>query len=363
MEKQAIDAANQQGQETEVNIPLPLDAKGVDDALSAGLKIARGETVEPEEESEEEPEPGQQQEESSGGNAEEQPPAEPQQQVDPATGRILPNRINTAQFSGDEQEAIKLRKELRDSGQDVSLKEALELVEDRKSKSAQSEQGQQQQQQTEHTDPDQEIRDELAKVESDLDEAAESELYTKEVRELEKKRTQLTIKIGKLDEAKAQRENDVKSQRLSAREKVKQDTLQAFPSAADPNSELGKEVTALIAEMKDENHPDHPMLFSEKAPKLVTQLAAERVAERMAADGSMTVDQALAKLKANGQQPPAQQQQAPQQKQRVNPASGSTGSFSPEKPVTEKELMDAVTANPALADKLLGAKSGGWVIQ
>ena len=105
------------------------------------------------------------------------------------------------------------------------------------------------------------------------------------------------------------------------------------------------------------------MLFSEKAPKLVTQLAAEKVAERMASDGSMTVDQALAKLKANGQRPPAQKQQAPQQKQRVNPASGSTGTFSPEKPVTEKELMAAVSANPALADELLGAKNGGWVIQ
>lgn len=357
METQAIDAANQQGQETDVNIPLPLDAKGVDEALSEGLKIASRETVE----TEEEPAPGQQQEEPSGGNAEEQPPAEPQQQVDPATGKILPNRINTAQFSGDEQEAIKLRKELRDSGQDVTLKEALELVEDRKSKSAQSEQGNQQQ--ADQPNPEQALRDELAQVESDLDKAAESELYTKEVRDLEKRRTQLTRDVERLDEANARKVENVKVERMTARERVKQETLQAFPSAADPNSELGKEVTALIAEMKDESHPDHPMLFSEKAPKLVTQLAAERVAERMASDGSMTVDQALAKLKANGKAPATQQQQAPQQKQRVNPASGSAGTILPDKPVTERELMAAVSANPGLADELLGSKSGGWVIQ
>jgi hypothetical protein len=357
MEKQAIDAANQQGQETDVNIPLPLDAKSVDEALSEGLKIASGETVE----TEEEPTKEEQQGEPSGGNAEELPPAETSQ-VDPATGKILPNRINTAQFSGDEQEAIKLRKELRDSGQDVTLKEALELVEDRKSKSAQSEQGQQQQQSAQ-TNPEQELRDELAQVESDLDKAAESELYTKEVRELEKRRTQLTRDVERLDEANARKVENVRTERMTARERVKQETLQSFPSAADPNSELGKEVTALIAEMKEESHPDHPMLFSEKAPKLVTQLAAERVAERMASDGSITVDQALAKLKANGKAPATQQQQAPQQKQRVNPASGSVGSVLPDKPVTERELMAAVAANPRLADELLGSKSGGWVIQ
>ncbi|TSA40722.1 MAG: hypothetical protein D4R57_01520 [Verrucomicrobiales bacterium] len=356
METQATDAANQQCQETDVNIPLPLDAKSVDEALSEGLKIASGETVE----TEEEPAQGQQQEEPSGSTAEEQPPAEPQQQVDPATGKILPNRINTAQFSGDEQEAIKLRKELRDSGQDVTLKEALELVEDRKKKS-QPDQGQQQQ--PAQTNPEQALRDELAQVEKQLDTAAESELYTKEVRDLEKRRSQLERDVERLDEAKAQRENNVKAERMTAREKVKQETLQAFPSVADPNSELGKEVTRLIAEMKDESHPDHPMLFSEKAPKLVTQLAAEKVAERMAADGSMMVDQALAKLKSNGKAPAPTTQQAPQQKQRVNPASGSAGTILPDRPVTEKELMAAVSANPALADELLGAKSGGWVIQ
>jgi hypothetical protein len=357
METQAEIAATPQGQDTDILPSLPLDAQGAEQALQDGLKIASGQALEPEVTPPTEEPPGEQQ--PSGGDADAPPPPEPT--VDPATGKVLPNRISTAQFSGDEQEAIKLRKELRDQGQDVTLKEALELVEDRNKKSQSATPPPTENATT--TNPETELRAQLADIEKKLDAAAETELFTKEVRDLMDQKSKLSRDLEKFEEAKVTQQAQIQQERLSAREKVKQDVLQVFPSANDPSSPLGKEVAALIAELKDESHPDHLLLFSERAPKLVTQEAAERLAARMAENGSITVDQALAQLRAPKQAPSSNGSQASQPKGRVNPASGSSGPLDVGTPVTEKELMSAVTANPALADELLGAKSGGWIIQ
>lgn len=348
-------ATTTQGQSESTDVkdaPLPLDAAGIEAAfeksLNAGTEEAGEENVEEVQEQTETTE------ETSGVIAEETT----EEIVDPATEKVLPNRINTAQFSGDEQEAIKLRKELRDSGQDVTLKEALELVEDRQKKSQTAKEPE-----IVEPDPEDAIQTELAEIEASLDEAAESELFTKEVRGLMDRKSELIRKAEKLNDEKTQRQSEVKSERMTAREKVKQDTLLAYPSADNPNSELGKEVAALIAELKDENHPDHAMLFSEKAPKFVTQEAAERVATRMSKDGSITFDQALAKLKPTQMKVPVPKVQEKQQQQKVSPASGSLGTAAPDKPLTEKELMAAVSADPKLYDEIMGSKSGGWIIQ
>ena len=68
--------------------------------------------------------------------------------------RILPNRISTVQFNDVEKEAIALRRELKESGDDVSLKEAIEIVEHRRAQKPAVEQQQEQHQETQTQETD-----------------------------------------------------------------------------------------------------------------------------------------------------------------------------------------------------------------
>ena len=83
---------------------------------------------------------------------------------------------------------------------------------------------------------------------------------------------------------------------IAEREKVKQAALAVYPSAGDDASPLGREVKTVIAELSKEDHPDHALLFGVSAPKIVIDMAVDRLSGRMALERGITKEQAETSL-------------------------------------------------------------------
>ena len=283
------------------------------------------------------------------------------------TKRILPNRISVAQFNDVEQEAIALRRQLNNDGDKVSLKEAIELVEHRRAEKP-AEQRQetetkevsgidalmtrraellQQRRELAEVDP---FDPSIADVETQIEEVRDQIAETKALTKLEDQRKQEQITKGK-EEA------------ISARETVKQQTLAVYPSAGDDKSPLGREVAKVIAEFSDPKHPDHPMLFATKAPKLVIEEAVDRIADRVSRARGLTREQVINSLRAKDSSSTVQTQE----RTPVRPVSGARQTDPAQKALTGQELIDYAGFDPKKIDEALKAtlspSNGTWVVR
>lgn len=257
---------------------------------------------------------------------EDQPKTEPvATTTDPEKEKILPNRINTAQFDAVEQEAIALGKQLKDAGHEVPpLKERIEIVELRKAREAQADQAARQAaaQPPQPSEVDK-LTTELEEVEAVIRKATEEEApFNAELSQAVAKQATLTAKLelAKAQEQQAQAASDIEFNRVRTESKQEAETL--YPDAAQPNSELGRAVQAEIAALKVPGHPDHDTLFAANAPLLVTQRAATSLAKAHAKAQGITVPEAMARLMGQAPAAPAAKPVQPTTR-KVQPASGA----------------------------------------
>ncbi len=234
----------------------------------------------------------------------------------PETKKKFPNRIATAQFSDTEKEALALRKSAKDAGEEVpSLREALEIVEARHEEKPKAKPAQRI-----DTDP---IRAKLAELHAKRVETLKS-LGLDEVVNIEAEQAELN---AQLDQARAEQQAQRDSLK-PALEQSRDEALAVFPSAAQQDTPLGKEINALVSEMRKNGHPD---LSEPDAPMLVAQKAAARLATKQAKEQGIPVSQAFAALMA-GKTPataattPAKTEPA---KPKITPASGAAATPPP----------------------------------
>ena len=294
--------------------------------------------------------------------------------------RILPNRISTVQFNDVEKEAIALRRELKESGDDVSLKEAIEIVEHRRAQKPAVEQQQEQHQetQTQETDALGALTTKRAELMQQRRQVAEVDPFDPALVDLD---TQLEAVRDDIAETRAfnklqqqqQQEQAARGKEkvINAREDIKQQALSVYPSAGDDKSPLGREVAKVIAEMSDPSHPDHAVLFATKAPKLVIDEAVERIADRVSKARGVTREQVIASLRAKpteSSSTSAVQTTQTTTRPAVRPVSGARQTDPAQKTLTGQELLDEVGFDPkkiAAAQKALLGKtdSEAWVVR
>lgn len=272
-----------------------------------------------------------------------QPPATPP----PADGepdKILPNRIPTAQFTEDEQRAIAMLRDMRATDPAATLKDAYALIEARNATPTPPP--------TPPPAPEPSVLETLTAEKAALDaemQAAEDEglrITQAQVTRASELAAKLAVEQEREETRKfiaQQNETDAKRKLVSDIEASKLEVLQDYPSAADPESPLGKEVAAVIAEMK--NDPaQREVLNTKLAPSVVTNTAADRVARKMAAEQNISFAAARSTLLSTG---------TPGQPARPPTASGGWA-IPPAPPLNPMDSLGSPDSfDPSTADKAL----------
>lgn len=284
-------------------------------------------------------------EEESVDTEETETPAEPE-------AKKFPNRISTAQFTDQEKEALALQHEARKNGDMVpSFKEAIEIVEARHEEKPVKVAAK--------IDPNP-IRAQLAELKAKRAEALKT-LGLDEVVDIERQQDELNAQLetARAEQA-AQRESLMPTLVQSRNE-----ALTVFPSAAQQDTPLGKEINALVTEMRQKNHPD---LSEPDAPMLVAQRAAARLATRQAKEQGIPVSQALASLMAakapvKAVTPPVKTEPV---KPKITPASGAAAT--PPPTTTTPKVLDLNSPDAMDPRKIeeyfnSGRKNSGFVLR
>ena len=376
-----------------IEVELPYDPAGI----AAELAKTKSAASTQEAGEEEEKKKGGKGKSPSGGTEEENPgeqvvedpdadlviEGEPESRVK----RILPNRISTVQFSDVEQEAIALRRQLKESGEDVPpLKEAIEIVELRRAKSAGQKtqatettqtQTDSQEGATQQGDPLTQLNARRAELIQQRRQVAEADPFDAAIVDLDMQLEAVRDEISELraftklqqqQQEKQQQEQAAKGQEqvISARETVKQQALAEYPSAGDANSTLGREVTRVIAELNDPAHPDHAMLYATRAPRLVIEEAVSRIADRVSKSRGVSREQVIATLKSGSSSTPVPEGTHPGRPP-VRPVSGAQQSAPPPKTLAGTELLADVGFDPKKIAQTLKtmrpASDGNWVVK
>ena len=130
------------------------------------------------------------------------------------------------------------------------------------------------------------LQNEIAALEAQIDppEDSDEKLSTKEERqanvELSRKRSELVKAELRLEGLQYQREGQRQSavaNQKQAREDSKTRALAEYPDAAKADTPLGRAITKRFEEMKDPNHPEHPILYADTAPERVTEIVAREL--------------------------------------------------------------------------------------
>lgn len=231
------------------------------------------------------------------GDAPVVPPVPP---TDP--DKILPNRIPTAQFTEAEQQAIALLRDMRATDPGATLKDALALVELRNVPAPEP---------APPAAPEptalEKLRAEKTALDAEIAEATEeSARITPELAKKFARQAEIAASIAVESDREQTRQfvadqqaQDEHGRLIAGIEKTKGETLQDFPSAADPTSPLGKACAAVIAEWRNSERMA-PILSTEIAPRAVTNEAADRVAREMAAEKGISFVAARSSLMATG---------------------------------------------------------------
>jgi len=291
------------------------------------------------------------------------------EQTEPGTApgeKILPNRISTAQFDQREQEAIALRHELAQSGQKITLREAIERVDAKYGAPTAA---------TPEATPEAEpqpsrleqVNTELADLRAQRDDQyAGQNLTSAELAELQTKIEDLAVEARLLAHEQAQTQRAQQSAAVQARDTVMQEVLKEYPTAGNDKTYLGARVAAKIAEIQgNPNHPERALLSGNDAPrKIVAHVESELLPEVTGSLG-FTEAQALSFLrtgKATAAQPPAPTQTTgPQPVPRTLgvTAPGATAAPVQTPQPSAQDILNASLLDPSLAEKALGF-GGGW---
>lgn len=255
-----------------------------------------------------------------------EPAEEPETKAEKA--KILPNRISVDRnFSPVEQEAILLKRQLEEAGEEVpSLKERIEIVERRHAAAAKAEETPAPPARPPEPSEVDTLTAELAEIETKLNEAGEDATF-KELAPIIAKQAAVTAKLAvanaRAEDAEARANQVFESDRAKATAKASE----LFPDATNKASELNKRVNQRIAEMKNKAHPDHDTLFAAKSPLLITQTVAMELATEKAEANGTSVAEELAKLMPSKGKPVAKAPTTPAAvvptTKKVQPASGS----------------------------------------
>lgn len=125
----------------------------------------------------------------------------------------------------------------------------------------------------------------IAQLEGTISGAGEDEaLFGKDIAEATIELNRLSRERPLLAQAVADRQRHEQEQEQArivtekqSKEAAKALAIARFPDVASHDTPLGKAVAKRIAEMKDENHPDHAILFTGNAPLIVTRLIASEM--------------------------------------------------------------------------------------
>lgn len=126
---------------------------------------------------------------------------------------------------------------------------------------------------------------EIATLEKQIDPENEEEiLSTKEQRKatvrLSQARAELTEAKLELRDAQGAVEHQrrtVAQKQAAARKESTDRAIEDYPDAATGDTVLGAAIAKRFAEMKDPNHPEHPILYADTAPERVAQIVAREL--------------------------------------------------------------------------------------
>lgn len=228
-------------------------------------------------------------------------PAESAETVATEPEKILPNRISTAQFSEIEQRAIAKRKALRDTGEDVSLKECIDIIESQ-DRQAHEAAGRAAEEAAATPDPLAAMEQEVTDLKTKLRAASDGSLNSAELADLQ---IDLAEKTADFKVAKLRREQEQTATKAVANaasetkfNESRSRALNDFPTAGDSETLLGTTLAAELAAWRSPDHPKHAALFKEDAPEQVTAAAADKAAAILAKQMGITKEQALASLRS-----------------------------------------------------------------
>ncbi len=316
-------------------------------------QILRGEKQLPEPKAEPEPE------------VEKIPEVEKSAQKEPEVldlDKPLPNRIPTDKFTEEDEKAIQLQHILNRGKQKgdpsfVTLREAmkrLDAMEPDKAKPA-------------NPTPVEAISSKVTEAEAQLTalrqqkreaiEAGEPVTDIEEQIDLAKdavRKEEIAHAIAQ-DRAERQQAQEVAAKTQTAQQQraaVEAEVLTDFPSIRDKSTPLGQAFLEVIADMKQDDHPDTKVLETVSAPRHVLNEAIARLAKK---DGISVVKATLkyaAPQAPEVAQPPAKPATA--QPKKVLPASGSQATTPPKgAPTAEQVLEEVGDFNPLAAKEAL----------
>lgn len=282
----------------------------------------------------------------------------------PKEPKTLPNRISTSQFDPTEQEAIALRHRMKLAGEDVpSLKEAIEIVEARQAKTPKA---------AEAPEPETDLAPLEAKLAELKSKRAETlkALGLDDVLAIEQEMESAKAELSEVQaKARAKQQSEAESIQ-EARVTARDSAIELFPDAASQDTALGQEINALVAEMRSPKHRDHGVLNTQNAPMFVAQAAAQRLAQRQAAETGVSFAQAFASLMAQpaaAKPAPASPKPAAVAAPKITPAGGAP--TTPLPATTAPKVLDLSSPDSmdpkAIAEyfaKRRGASSGGGLI-
>lgn len=258
--------------------------------------------------------------------------------------KILPNRINTSQFSETEKEAIALLRELKKEDPNANLKDAYVIIEQRKATETQPEQV------AEEAAPAEPNFTRLAEIEASLPELqAEYDTLTEEIENVEddgelynkahakklSRALKIQSEISKLSKEGAELSEQLKqfteTQNAKANavwEQAREVAIQEYPSLGIKGSELQKLANALVEEYSDPNHPNHAVLKSKDSLVIVADTAARQHAREVSEKTGKPYLEVLNGLRVQAQttetkpEPKAEKPKVPQPK-KITPVGGN----------------------------------------
>jgi hypothetical protein len=187
----------------------------------------------------------------------------PDAETPPAQGESAPEFFNLAE---DEARALEIRRR----NPDLSLEDSLYMA--RKQLGFQTEPGDKS-----GSAPEPTLEERIAAIEAQLDEAGANDgLFTSEVAALTKEHSRLMAESAVM-RAEQSRHNETRNAVMQdQREQSYQRAAATCPEALDANSEIGKSLSAVIAEAEA---TQNPLLYDPQAPELFLALANARLPE------------------------------------------------------------------------------------
>jgi hypothetical protein len=208
------------------------------------------------------------------------------------------------------------------------------------------------------------LAERIAAIESALDEAGANEgLFTKEVADLTKEHARLLAEQA-AQEAVARVKQEAVTEERTAEMKAEREESYAraaasCPDALDPNTPIGKSLSAVIAEAERTNNP---LLYDPQAPELFLALANARLPEAQRAELKRPAE---ATQTPSGEQPAATVQTPRQSPAGVLPVAASARTAQPATATIDPaNVVGAIKETPTadLEAALLGASAGSSVL-